>query len=188
MRVVAVVLMRAIIPERYRRGVLRALVLSNMLPDRAHPERGRFVRDQVRALRALGEVDVELHEFPPGPGALARAARDLRRSHGGPSILSRRPSAAPIDVVHAHFGLTAWPALSVPAGVRALTMHGTDLHHPRTRLATALVLPLIDAAGRRVRAASRERSGHARSAAHAGASVRRRHRSLPADRQAGRAV
>jgi teichuronic acid biosynthesis glycosyltransferase TuaC len=141
--VVAVVFMRGIIPERYGRGVLRALVLSNMLPDRAHPERGRFVRDQVRALRALGDVDVELHEFPPGPGALARAARDLRRSHGRPSILSRRPASAPIDVVHAHFGLTAWPALAVPARVRALTMHGTDLSHPRTRLATALVLPLM---------------------------------------------
>jgi len=136
--------MRAIIPERYGRGILRALVLSNMLPDRAHPERGRFVRDQVRALRALGGADVELHEFPPGPGALARAARDLRRSHGGPSVMSSRPAAAPIDVVHAHFGLTAWPALAVPGRVRALTMHGTDLSHPRTRLATALVLPLMD--------------------------------------------
>ena len=136
--------MRAIIPERYGRGVLRALVLSNMLPDRAHPERGRFVRDQVRALRALSGVDVELHEFPPGPGARARAARDLRRSHGGPSILSRRAGGPPIDVVHAHFGLTAWPGLAVPAAVRALTMHGTDVSHPRTRLATALVLPLID--------------------------------------------
>jgi len=53
--------MRAIIPERYRRGVLRALVLSNMLPDGAHPERGRFVRDQVSALRALGGVDGQPH-------------------------------------------------------------------------------------------------------------------------------
>jgi glycosyltransferase involved in cell wall biosynthesis len=46
----------------------------------------------------------------------------------------------PFDVVHAHFGLTAWPALCVPARVRALTVHGTDLRHPRTRLATAAVL------------------------------------------------
>jgi teichuronic acid biosynthesis glycosyltransferase TuaC len=48
------------------------------------------------------------------------------------------------DVVHAHFGLTAWPALAVRARVRALTVHGTDVSHPRTRLATAAVLPLID--------------------------------------------
>ncbi len=136
--------MRAIIPERYGRGVLRALVLSNMLPDGAHPERGRFVRDQVTALRALGGVDVELHEFPPGPRALAGAARELRAKYGPPSTWSRRPAAAPIDVVHAHFGLTAWPALAVKARVRALTVHGTDVSHPRTRVATALVLPLID--------------------------------------------
>jgi teichuronic acid biosynthesis glycosyltransferase TuaC len=57
--------MRAIIPERYGRGMLRALVVSNMLPDAAHPERGRFVRDQVAALRELDGLEVELHEFAP---------------------------------------------------------------------------------------------------------------------------
>jgi len=136
--------MRAIIPERYGRWVLRALVLSNMLPDAAHPERGRFVRDQVAALRALGGVDVELLEFAPGPGSLARAARRLRASHGPPSSLNRRPAAPPLDIVHSHFGLTAWAALAVRARVHALTIHGTDVSHPRTRLATALVLPMVD--------------------------------------------
>ena len=127
--------MHAIIPERYGRGNVRALVVSNMLADAAHPERGSFVRDQVAALRALGGADVELYEFPPGPRALARAARDLRRRHG---------HGQAFDVVHAHFGLTAWPALAVRARVRALTMHGTDLADPRTRLATRAVLGLID--------------------------------------------
>ena len=102
------------------------------------------MRDQVAALRAIGGVEVELHEFPPGPRALAGAARELRSSYGPPSTLSRRPAAAPIDVVHSHFGLTAWPALAVKARVHALTVHGTDVSHPRTRLATALVLPLVD--------------------------------------------
>jgi teichuronic acid biosynthesis glycosyltransferase TuaC len=123
---------------------LRALVLSNMLPDEAHPERGRFVRDQVAALRGLADLDVELHELAPGAAQLARGARELRRRHGGPSTFSRRPGVPPFDVVHAHFGLTAWPALAVPARVRALTVHGTDLRHPRTRIATAAVLPTID--------------------------------------------
>jgi teichuronic acid biosynthesis glycosyltransferase TuaC len=112
---------------------LRALVVSNMLPDAAHPERGRFVRDQVAALRQLDGVEVELFQFPPGARALAAAGRDLRR---------RFPER--FDVVHAHFGLTAWPALAVRARVRALTVHGTDVSHPRTRLATAAVLPMID--------------------------------------------
>jgi teichuronic acid biosynthesis glycosyltransferase TuaC len=134
---------------------LRALVLSNMLPDAAHPERGRFVRDQVAALRGLEELEVDLHEFAPGPRALAGTAFELRRRFGRRTADGqRRPRQGPqpdsqphFDVVHAHFGLTAWPALAVPARVRALTVHGTDVRHPRTRLATAAVLPLIDVLG-----------------------------------------
>jgi teichuronic acid biosynthesis glycosyltransferase TuaC len=115
---------------------LRVLVASNMRADADHPERGRFVRDQVEALRRLSGLDVELHEFPPGGGALAQAALQLYRSHG-----DRTKS---VDVVHAHFGLTAWPALAARAHVRGLTVHGTDVRHPRTRLATGAVLPLMD--------------------------------------------
>jgi teichuronic acid biosynthesis glycosyltransferase TuaC len=122
---------------------VRALVVSNMLPDAATPERGRFVRDQVDALGALDDVDVELYEFAPGPRALARAAADMRRAFARRRAWTAR-SAPRFDVVHAHFGLTAWPALVVAARVRALTVHGTDLLHPRTRLATRAVLPLID--------------------------------------------
>lgn len=136
--------MQAIIPERYRRGVLRALVVSNMLPDAAHPERGRFVRDQVAALRHIDGLDVELFEFAPGMPSLLRAAVELRRRHGGPTTLSRRPSSPPLDVVHAHFGLTAWATLGVAARIRALTVHGTDLRVTRSRLATAAVLPAVD--------------------------------------------
>jgi teichuronic acid biosynthesis glycosyltransferase TuaC len=113
---------------------VRALVVSNMQPDRAHPQRGRFVRDQVDALRQIDGVDVQLYEFAPGRRALLRAWRDLRR----------RYARERLDVVHAHFGLTAWPALAVRARVRALTVHGTDLSHPRTRSLTARVIPRMD--------------------------------------------
>jgi glycosyltransferase involved in cell wall biosynthesis len=113
---------------------VRALVLSDMRPDAGHPERGRFVRDQVDAMRGLDDLEVELFEFPPGALALLTAARMLRRRYGG-----RR-----FDVVHAHFGLTAWPALVVDAHARALTLHGTDLSHTRTRALTRLVLPSVD--------------------------------------------
>ncbi|HEY2142679.1 MAG TPA: glycosyltransferase family 4 protein [Solirubrobacteraceae bacterium] len=122
---------------------MRALVVSNMRPDAVHPERGRFVRDQVSALRALGGIDVELHEFPPGRAELTGAAVKMRRRFSSAPRFGRS-SVFRFDVVHAHFGLTAWPALAVPARVRALTVHGTDLRHPRTRLATRAVLPLID--------------------------------------------
>lgn len=113
---------------------MRALVVSNMKPDRGHPQRGRFVRDQVDALRAIDGVEVELYEFEPGKRELVRAARDLRRRY-------RRTQW---DVVHAHYGLTAWPALAMRAKVRALTVHGTDLNHPRTRRLTAKVIPRMD--------------------------------------------
>jgi teichuronic acid biosynthesis glycosyltransferase TuaC len=129
---------------------VRALVVSNMLPDGAHPERGRFVRDQVAALRKLDGLEVELYEFVPGARSLAQAARDLRRRFGPHASSDPAPAGAPdgrahrYDVVHAHFGLTAWPATAVPARVRALTLHGTDIHHPRTRLATLAALPFAD--------------------------------------------
>ncbi len=116
-----------------------------MLPDAAHPERGRFVRDQVEALRRLStlgaehELEVELYEFPPGAPALLAAARELRRRYGSKTRPPQR-----LDVVHAHFGLTAWPTLAVRARARGLTVHGTDVRHPRTRLATGAVLPLMD--------------------------------------------
>ncbi|MGO9447936.1 MAG: glycosyltransferase [Solirubrobacteraceae bacterium] len=126
--------MLAIIPERYGRGIVRALVVSNMLPDEAHPARGRFVRDQVDALRRLDGVEVELFELPPGPRGLVRGAWELRRRYGRERF----------DVVHAHFGLSAWPALAVRARVRALTVHGTDLSHPRTRRLTARVIGRMD--------------------------------------------
>jgi teichuronic acid biosynthesis glycosyltransferase TuaC len=123
---------------------VRVLVLSNMQPDAAHPERGTFVRDQVADLRRLPGLDIELYEFPPGARALARAALDLRRRFGGPSTLSRRPSRVPHDIVHAHYGLTAWPALAVPARVHALTVHGNDMRHPRTRMITGAALGKIN--------------------------------------------
>ncbi|HEY5194468.1 MAG TPA: glycosyltransferase [Solirubrobacteraceae bacterium] len=112
---------------------MRALVVSNMLPDGRHPERGRFVRDQVDALRGLGEWQVELYEFAPGARALLAAARDLHKRYANERF----------DVVHAHFGLTAWAALAAKARGRALTLHGTDVRHPRTRLATRAVLPSV---------------------------------------------
>jgi teichuronic acid biosynthesis glycosyltransferase TuaC len=110
-----------------------------MLPDADHPERGRFVRDQVDALRRLPDMQVELYEFPPGGAALIDAARWLHRHHGGRGQPTER-----LDVVHAHFGLTAWPALAARARVRGLTVHGTDVRHSRTRVATRVALPLMD--------------------------------------------
>jgi glycosyltransferase involved in cell wall biosynthesis len=130
--------MGAIIPQDSRSATVnpvRALVVSDMLADAAHPERGQFVRDQVEQLRRIEGIEVQLHELAPGARALARGAKTLRH---------RYSSQGRFDVVHAHFGLSAWPALAVPARVRALTVHGTDIAHPRTRLLTRAVIPRMD--------------------------------------------
>jgi glycosyltransferase involved in cell wall biosynthesis len=114
---------------------VRALVITNMYPSPDRPELGSFVRDQVEALRTLPDLDVELMTFSPGgPGAYARAAREVRRRY-------RRQR---FDVVHAHFGLTVWPALLAPTRFRAVTLHGTDLSHPRSRAITSAGLRFVD--------------------------------------------
>ena len=114
-------------------GPLSVLVVTNMWPSPDAPQRGSFVRDQVRALERRGDVEVELFAFDPGLRNYPRAARELRRRYRG-----RR-----FDVVHAHFGLTAWPALAARLGPVAVTMHGNDLYHPRSRPITRAALPLV---------------------------------------------
>lgn len=105
-----------------------------MAPSHASPGRGSFVRDQVAALRRLPGVEVELFEFVPGLSSYPLAALALRRRYSGKRF----------DVVHAHFGLTAWPSLAVRGSPHALTLHGTDVRHPRTRRATLAVLGRMD--------------------------------------------
>jgi glycosyltransferase involved in cell wall biosynthesis len=117
---------------------MRALVVTNMYPSAARPALGSFVRDQVRALQRIEDLDVQVHAFAPGGArSYLRAGRDLRRRYAGQSF----------DIVHAHFGLTAWPALAVDAGKRVLTLHGNDVYHPRTRRMTAAVLGRMDLIG-----------------------------------------
>ncbi len=111
---------------------MRALVVTNMYPTPERPALGSFVRDQVEALRRRGDVEVELFAFPPGLSAYPRAARELRRRYG------RRER---FDVVHAHFGLTAWPAVAARLGPVVVTLHGNDLFHPRSNRLTRAILP-----------------------------------------------
>jgi teichuronic acid biosynthesis glycosyltransferase TuaC len=111
---------------------MRALIVTNMWPSASEPALGSFVRDQVDALRELDDVEIEVFAF--SPGGYRRAARELRRRH-------RRGE---FDIVHAHFGLTAWPALALRGTVHAVTLHGTDLRHPRSKRITRAALPFLD--------------------------------------------
>ncbi len=114
---------------------MRALIVTNMYPSPARPGLGSFVADQVAALRRTGEVDVEVFAFDPGgAGAYLAAGRRLRASTRGTRY----------DIVHAHYGLTLWPALAARGRARLVTLHGTDLAHPRARPATLAGLRLYD--------------------------------------------
>ena len=112
---------------------MRALVVTNMWPSPERPALGAFVRDQVEALRRLDGIEVEVFAF--APGAYVRAARELRARH----------RCGAHDIVHAHFGLSAWVALALPGSApRAVTLHGTDVRHPRSRAITRAALGRMD--------------------------------------------
>jgi teichuronic acid biosynthesis glycosyltransferase TuaC len=116
--------------------LMRALIVTNMYPTGSQPALGSFVRDQVDALRRIEGVDIEVFSFAPGgTNAYVRAASELR---------SRRHRQERFDVVHAHYGLTAWPAFAASGKVRAVTLHGTDLVHRRARPVTLAALPFLD--------------------------------------------
>ncbi|HEX6712621.1 MAG TPA: glycosyltransferase [Thermoleophilaceae bacterium] len=100
---------------------MRVLVVTSLYPTADHPERGRFVADQVESLRAIDGVEVEVFTFEPGGASFVTAARRLRKQHGRDRF----------DVVHAHHGLGGWTARAL--GGKAplvVTFHGTDLEHP----------------------------------------------------------
>jgi teichuronic acid biosynthesis glycosyltransferase TuaC len=98
---------------------MRVLVVTNFLPDPGAPQRGRWVRDQVEELRQRG-VEVEVFGFRPGSRNYLPAALRLRR-------LLRRER---FDLVHAHYGLTAWSAVLAGARPLVVSFHGTDVRHP----------------------------------------------------------
>jgi teichuronic acid biosynthesis glycosyltransferase TuaC len=114
---------------------VRALIVTNMYPTPERPALGSFVRDQVQALGRIDGIEVEVGAFAPGgAAAYVHGAQSLRRSYRGERF----------DVVHCHFGLSIFPSLAVRARARAVTLHGTDLSHPRSRAITLAGLRTMD--------------------------------------------
>jgi teichuronic acid biosynthesis glycosyltransferase TuaC len=105
--------------DGYAQRPMRVLVVTNFEPDTETPQRGRWVRDQVAEVRRLG-VEVEVFSFPPGARHYLPAAARLRR-------LLRREA---FDLVHVHYGLTAWSAVLAGARPLVVSFHGTDVRHP----------------------------------------------------------
>jgi glycosyltransferase involved in cell wall biosynthesis len=116
---------------------VRVLVVTSLYPTPAHPERGRFVADQVESLRRIDGVEVELFTFEPGAPNYVRAGLALRRRYRGTAF----------DVVHAHHGLGGWTARMLGGDAPlVVTFHGTDLAHGvvgrlSRRLARHVALP-----------------------------------------------
>ena len=98
---------------------MRVLVVTNLVPDESAPQRGRWVRDQVAAIRARG-IEVEEFGFPRGRSHYLPATRRLRA----------RLRAERFDLVHAHYGLAGWVARAAGARPLLVTFHGTDVRHP----------------------------------------------------------
>jgi teichuronic acid biosynthesis glycosyltransferase TuaC len=114
---------------------MRVLIVTTMYPTQDRPGHGSFVADQVSALSRLPDLEVEVFPFrSAGAASYTDAARQLRRQYGDRGF----------DVVHAHFGLTAWPALALRGARHGVTLHGTDLSHPRSRAITLAALPFMD--------------------------------------------
>ena len=117
---------------------MRVLVVTNLWPTAERPANGGFVRDQVEALQRIEGID-ELEVFKVRPGGAKtylRAARELRRRYRGRTF----------DVVHVHYGLTAWSALRVGGRgtPHVVTFHGTDLAHPVVGPMSRAVSRLVD--------------------------------------------
>lgn len=119
--------------------MIEALVVTNMYPTQERPAFGSFVHDQVRALQAEPDIQLEVFTFTSAnqSSAYIQAFRTLRQRFSGRKF----------DIVHAHFGLTIWPSFAVKAGARFATLHGTDLHHQRSRCITLTALPWVDTVG-----------------------------------------
>src|SRR4051794_30863341 len=105
-----------------------------MYPTTERPQLGSFVRDQVEALRRRDDVELTLHAFAGGLTSYPRAAYGLRRRH----------RAERFDVVHVHFGLTAWSVILAGRRPTVVTLHGNDLFHPRSNRITRAALPFVE--------------------------------------------
>lgn len=97
---------------------MRVLVVMNFGADRATPQRGRWVTDQVEALRE-GGLEVDLFSFRPGKDQYLPATRKIRKMLGQTEY----------DLVHAHYGLAGWCAQLAGARPLVVTFHGTDVRH-----------------------------------------------------------
>lgn len=96
---------------------LKILFVTNMYPDAANPGAGAFVYQQAQCLRREGHhVDVLRVEGQRSRLEYITAAVEV----------SSKTRATPYDVVHAHYGLSGFPALFRWKTPLVVTLHGSD--------------------------------------------------------------
>jgi teichuronic acid biosynthesis glycosyltransferase TuaC len=97
--------------------LLKVLFVTNMYPDDDDPASGAFVRQQAEHLRKAGhQIDV-LH---------IQASRSRLKYLTSPIDLFARTRTMSYDVVHAHYGLSGFPALFRYKTPLVITLHGSD--------------------------------------------------------------
>ncbi len=116
---------------------MRILCVTNMYPSPERPGSGAFVYQQVQQLRRFGHsVDVV---------NIVGSQSKLNYLKGIFDVI-RRTSATRYDIVHAHYGYSAYPAMFRLRAPLVITLHGTDvLGNIFERLATRVVSHFADA-------------------------------------------
>ena len=117
--------------------IVRILCVTNMYPSPQRPGSGAFVCQQVEQLRRFGHtVDVIDILGSQSKMNYLRCTLDVMRM----------TSAVAYDIVHAHYGYSAYPAMFRFQAPLVITLHGTDvLGNIFERLSTQAVSHFADA-------------------------------------------
>lgn len=99
-------------------AIVRILCVTNMYPSPHRPGSGAFVCQQVEQLRRFGHtVDVI---------DILGSQSKMNYLRGTLDVM-RMTSAVAYDIVHAHYGYSAYPAMFRLQAPLVITLHGTDV-------------------------------------------------------------
>lgn len=97
---------------------MKILFVTNMYPTPERPAYGTFVWQQAEQLRQFGHIVDVVN--------ISGCQSKLHYLKGAVEII-RKTSATPYDIVHAHYGFTAFPAWFRVHAPLVVTLHGSDV-------------------------------------------------------------
>jgi teichuronic acid biosynthesis glycosyltransferase TuaC len=116
---------------------LRVLFVTNMYPHEGNRASGAFVQQQADHLKKAGH-QVDIHHI--------RGDRSRLQYLASPLDIFNRTRGTTYDVVHAHYGLSGFPALFRCKTPLVITLHGSDALIGRIQpLISRMVCALADA-------------------------------------------